>query len=263
MSNPFEALSEFAHLFHKLDLKKIAALSKEVNLGEMLEGVMSMSPDELNKLGAMLAKNKNRKHKDLPAPNGDFYELNRVLTPAEREIQLRVRKFMQEEVAPIANEYWLKGEFPLQIIPKFAALNICGMTYQGYGCPGQRNVLEGMVAEEIARVDVSTSTFFGVQSGLSMGSIYLCGSEEQKLKYLPQMQKFELLGAFGLTEPEVGSGVAGGLNTSCKRVGDMWTLNGQKKWIGNSTFSAVADFVASTLVTSLFSPAISSIVTPR
>ena len=169
MSGPFEAISEFAHLFQKLDFAKLAKLSKEVDLGAMLDGVSAMKPDELKKLGEMLAKNKNRKHKDLPLPEGDFYELSRLLTPHERAIQLKVRAFMQEEVAPIANEYWLKSEFPMQIIPKMAALNICGLTYQGYGCPGERNVLEGMVAEEIARVDVSTSTFFGVQSGTRHG----------------------------------------------------------------------------------------------
>src|SRR5690606_36179332 len=89
------------------------------------------------------------------------------------------------------------------------------------------------------RVDSSISTFFGVQSGLAMGAIYICGSEEQKLEWLPRMQKMEVLGAFGLTEPEVGSGAAGGLATTCKREGDEWILNGQKKWIGNATFSDI------------------------
>ena len=88
--------------------------------------------------------------------------------------------------------------------------------------------MEGIIAQEIARVDVSTSTFFGVHSGLAMGSIYLCGSEEQKQKWLPQMQKLEKIGAFGLTEPNVGSGVAGGLETTCKFDGENWILNGQK-----------------------------------
>ncbi len=99
--------------------------------------------------------------------------------------------------------------------------------------------MEGIIAQEIARVDVSTSTFFGVHSGLAMGSIYLCGSEEQKQKWLPQMQKLEKIGAFGLTEPNVGSGVAGGLETTCKFDGENWILNGQKKWIGNATFADV------------------------
>jgi glutaryl-CoA dehydrogenase len=99
--------------------------------------------------------------------------------------------------------------------------------------------MEGILAMEMARVDASIATFFGVQSGLAMGSIYLLGSEEQRLEWLPRMQAFQAIGAFGLTEPEVGSGVAGGLTTTAKRHGDKWVLNGQKKWIGNATFADV------------------------
>jgi glutaryl-CoA dehydrogenase len=89
---------------------------------------------------------------------------------------------------------------------------------------------------EIAKVDCSLATFYGVHSGLAMGSIFLCGSEEQKKKWLPPMARMEKIGSFGLTEPLVGSGASRGLLTSCRRDGDTWILNGQKKWIGNSTF---------------------------
>jgi glutaryl-CoA dehydrogenase len=89
---------------------------------------------------------------------------------------------------------------------------------------------------EIARIDCSFATFFGVHSGLAMGSIFLCGSEEQKKKWLPPMARMEKIGSFGLTEPLVGSGASRGLLTSARREGDTWILNGQKKWIGNSTF---------------------------
>jgi glutaryl-CoA dehydrogenase len=89
---------------------------------------------------------------------------------------------------------------------------------------------------EIAKVDCSIATFYGVHSGLAMGSIYLCGSEEQKKKWLPQMARLEKIGSFGLTEPLVGSGASGGLLTTARREGDTWILNGQKKWIGNSTW---------------------------
>jgi len=99
--------------------------------------------------------------------------------------------------------------------------------------------MEGILAMELARVDTSMSTFFGVQSGLAMGSIYLLGSEAQKQQWLPGMQKMTTIGAFGLTEPEVGSGAAGGLTTTAKRQGSKWILNGQKKWIGNAPFSDV------------------------
>jgi glutaryl-CoA dehydrogenase len=92
---------------------------------------------------------------------------------------------------------------------------------------------------EMARVDASISTFHGVHSGLAMGTIYLCGSEEQKRRWLPPMRKLETIGAFGLTEPEVGSGASGGLLTTARREGDSWVLNGQKKWIGNATFADV------------------------
>jgi glutaryl-CoA dehydrogenase len=96
-----------------------------------------------------------------------------------------------------------------------------------------------MMAREMARVDSSIATFMGVHSGLAMGSIYLCGSEEQKQQWLPSMRRFEKIGAFGLTEPEVGSGASGGLMTIARREGNTWILNGQKKWIGNATFSDV------------------------
>jgi len=104
---------------------------------------------------------------------------------------------------------------------------------------GGSSLMEGIIAAEIARVDASVATFFGVQSGLAMGSIYICGSEEQKQEWLPNMQKMQVIGAFGLTEPEVGSGAAGGLTTTCKKTAEGWVLNGQKKWIGNSTFSDI------------------------
>lgn len=99
--------------------------------------------------------------------------------------------------------------------------------------------MEGIIAMEMARVDASVATFFGVQSGLAMGSIYMLGSEAQKQEWLPGMQQLNIIGAFGLTEPEVGSGTAGGLTTTAKREGDTWILNGQKKWIGNATFADV------------------------
>ena len=94
--------------------------------------------------------------------------------------------------------------------------------------------LFGLIGMELARVDPSFSTFFGVHDGLAMGSIYLGGSEEQKQKWLPPMARMEKIGCFGLTEPLVGSGTGGGLTTTAKREGNTWVLNGQKKWIGNS-----------------------------
>jgi glutaryl-CoA dehydrogenase len=231
----FKKLKSSIALLQQLDLDKIAKLSEKVDLNKMVGLVSSMKGEDLQKLMKFMEGGK-RKH-EFPEIDGDFYDLSHLLNPEERAIQLAVREFMQREIKPIANTYWLKDEFPHQIIPAMAKLNICGLTYEGYGCPGKSSLLEGFLAMEMARVDCSVSTFFGVQSGLAMGSIYFCGSEEQKQKWLPPMQKMELIGAFGLTEPEVGSGVAGGLTCTCKREGDQWILNGQKKWIGNATFA--------------------------
>jgi glutaryl-CoA dehydrogenase len=173
----------------------------------------------------------------LPQVTGDFYGIVSTLSAEDQAVVRRVRTLMESEVAPIINRYWIRAEFPFELIPKIAALDIAGIAYKGYGCAGKSTVLDGMLAVEMARVDPSMATFFGVHSGLAMGSIYLCGSEEQKQQWLPPMRRLEKVGAFGLTEPEVGSGAAGGLTTTARREGDTWVLNGQKKWIGNATFA--------------------------
>jgi glutaryl-CoA dehydrogenase len=170
----------------------------------------------------------------------DFYLLEQTLTSEGRELLHRVREYMEKEVQPVINHYWVREEFPHELALGLAPLNVAGVAYNGYGCPGGGFLLDGMLAMEIARVDPSFATFFGVHAGLAMGSIYLCGSEEQKNKYLPAMARMEKIGAFGLTEPEVGSGAAGGLTTTARKDGKDWILDGQKKWIGNATF---ADYV--------------------
>jgi glutaryl-CoA dehydrogenase len=174
----------------------------------------------------------------------DFYLLEQMLDDDGRELLQRVRTFMEKSVQPVINHYWVREEFPFDLIGEMRALGIAGLSYDGYGCPGggiaQRCLLDGMIAMEIARVDSSIATFLGVHSGLAMGSIYLCGSDEQKQRWLPEMARMEKIGAFGLTEPDVGSGAAGGLTTTARRDGDEWILDGQKKWIGNATF---ADYV--------------------
>src|SRR3984957_16729040 len=234
MTNP---LAELKALAERIDLKRIAALARRVDLAKLVAIFAEHEPEDLAHLASQV---RARHHKGpLPAAHGDFYGFGEMLPPEELAIKLRVREFVQREIAPIVNDWWLRGEFPMHVIPGIAALDVAGLTFKGYGFPGRSCVLEGLVAEEMARVDVSISTFFGVQSGLAMGSIYLCGSEEQKQGDLPKMRRFELLGAFGLTEPNVGSGAAGGLETTCRRRGDELILNGQKKWIGNATF---ADF---------------------
>ncbi|MDH6230510.1 alkylation response protein AidB-like acyl-CoA dehydrogenase [Mesorhizobium soli] len=172
--------------------------------------------------------------KPMPAPNSDFYQLVDVLTPDELATVKKVRAYMEEKVAPIINKYWSDDAFPFELLPSFKQLGLGGLGYQGYGCAGGSQKLFGFVAMEIARIDPSFCTFFGVHGGLAMGSIYLDGSEEQKQKWLPQMASYDKIGCFGLTEPLVGSGASRGLLTTAKRDGDSWILNGQKRWIGNA-----------------------------
>jgi glutaryl-CoA dehydrogenase len=168
--------------------------------------------------------------------SADFYALESLLDEDERTFLHKVRDFMKAEVEPTINQHWQRGSFPFEIVPGFRQLRLAGLPYDGFGCPGRSFLLDGMVMMELARTDPSIATFFGVHSGLSMGSIYVCGSDEQKQRYLPAMASLDKIGSFALTEPDVGSGASGGLTTTARREGDSWILNGQKKWIGNATF---------------------------
>lgn len=174
-----------------------------------------------------------------PPVNGDFYRMMSLLSDDERAVVRRVRDFMEGEVAPIIEDYWAKDKFPFEIIPKLRALDIAGIGYRGYGTAGGSWLLNTVLCMEIARVDASIATFWGVHTGLSAGSIYLCGDEEQKQRWLPDMMRWDKIGSFGLTEPDVGSATSGGMKTTCRRDGESWVLNGQKKWIGNSTFADI------------------------
>jgi glutaryl-CoA dehydrogenase len=166
----------------------------------------------------------------------DFYSYEHLLGDDERELLHAVRKFMTTDVAPLLLEHWSRATFPFEILPGMRELGIAGLPYHGYGCSGRRYLLDGMIAMELARTDCSIATFNGVHAGLAMGSIYLCGSDEQRQRFLPAMARYDTIGSFGLTEPDVGSGASGGLQTTARRVGDTWILNGQKKWIGNAPF---------------------------
>ena len=156
---------------------------------------------------------------------------------AEQEILARVREFLRSEVDPIANEYWARAEFPFQLIDGFRKLDIAGLMYDGLAAHRGTRLLAGFLSLEIARADPSINSFYGVHTGLAMGSIDRCGSAEQRQRWLPPMARLEKIGAFGLTEPHGGSDVAGGLETTARRDGDRWVLNGAKKWIGNGTFA--------------------------
>ena len=237
MSNIFANIRQAIALFKSVDFEKLSKISQKVDIPKLMYNFSKLDDKQIN--GLMKMMDQDRPKKELPPVDGDFYDIYHTLTPEQREVQLKVRAFMEKEVKPLVNNYWLHDEFPFELIPKFKELDICGVTYEGYGCPGMPFLMEGVIAMEMARIDASIATFFGVQSGLAMGSLYICGSEEQKLKWLPQMQKFDKIGAFGLTEPEVGSGAAGGLTATCKKTAEGWVLNGEKKWIGNATFADI------------------------
>jgi glutaryl-CoA dehydrogenase len=168
----------------------------------------------------------------------DYYLVSELLGDRERAVRDCVREFCDREVLPVVDGYWERAEFPFELIPKFAALNLAGGTIEGYGCPGLSQLAAGLVACELARGDGSMDTFFGVHSGLAMGSIGLLGSEEQKARWLPAMARMELLGAFALTEPDHGSDAVM-LETSARRDGSHYVLNGRKRWIGNASFADV------------------------
>ena len=137
---------------------------------------------------------KSKSPAELPIADGDFYKLSRTLSAEDNALRLKVRAFMQKEVEPIINGYWERDEFPFELLPKLRALGIAGLPFQGYGCPGKSTIMMGFVMMELARVDASISTFFGVHTGLAMGSIYVCGSEEQKQRWLPPMAAMEKIG---------------------------------------------------------------------
>ena len=237
MAGTFSKIKSTFNLLRKIDFNQLGKLSEKIDLQEVMNSFSKLDDTQLKALMKMMKAEKTERA--LPPINGDFYELHLRLNEEDRAIQLKVREFMEKEIKPLVNNYWLHDEFPHEIIPKFTELGLCGVTYKAYGCPGKSFLMEGIIAMEMARIDASIATFFGVQSGLSMGSIYLCGSEEQKQEWLPGMHQMKIIGAFGLTEPEVGSSAAGGLTTTAKRTSKGWMLNGQKKWIGNATFADV------------------------
>lgn len=168
---------------------------------------------------------------------GDFYRFEELLGDREREQLHALRDFLAKDVAPIANRYWNRAEFPFEVIPGLAALGIAGTAYDEVPGEAPSALMAGFLALELTHTDPSVGTFFGVHSGLAMGSIAHCGSAEQRARWLPAMGRMELIGAFGLTEPQGGSDVAGGLHTVARRDGDEWVLDGAKRWIGNGTFA--------------------------
>lgn len=168
---------------------------------------------------------------------GDLYRFESILDPQDREVLDRVRAFLDAEVRPIADDYWARAEFPHHLIKGLAGLDIAGLALPQPAQSPQRSLLNGFLALEMARADASIATFFGVHTGLAMGSVAACGSPQQRERWLPAMARLEQVGAFALTEPDSGSDIAAGMRTSARREGDEWVLEGAKRWIGNATFA--------------------------
>ncbi|HEX8385142.1 MAG TPA: acyl-CoA dehydrogenase family protein, partial [Rubricoccaceae bacterium] len=232
-----EALARLAA--RGVDLDALAALAERTDLNRLAGHLGGLDDATL----ARAAKGLRPKSAVEPPPvNGDYYDIEGLLSPDEIEAMRKVRRFMEDEVEPVINDFWLRDKTPLDLLTRgFRDLDLLTLIYGEDLDDREPNgsVLEGLISMEIARVDVSTATFFGVQSGLAMQSLLVCGSEEQKAEWLPGMRSMHTIGAFGLTEPHTGSAASGGLGTTARREGDTWVLNGQKKWIGNAPFADV------------------------
>ncbi|WP_027461332.1 acyl-CoA dehydrogenase family protein [Deinococcus murrayi] len=233
MTNPATLQAMLA----QLDLDALARLGQKVDLPGLLSSVSQLNDGQLKQLARTLSGGGGRTG-TLPAPDGDFYgQLNR-LTPEQQEVRRLVRTLMTERVRPIMNVYWNRDEFPRSLLPELRKLDLLRRVWNEDGTrKPDATLMEGLITLEACRVDVSTAVFFGVHAGLAFASIALGGSEEQKAEWLPKMLDLEVIGAFGLTEPEGGSQVSQGMRTTCRRDGDSWVLNGEKYWIGNAPFS--------------------------
>jgi glutaryl-CoA dehydrogenase len=171
----------------------------------------------------------------------DFYNIDSQLSEEERAIRDSVRRFVDEKVIPIIGKAYVEGKFPREIIPEMAELGVFGANLpEEYGCAGLNNVAYGLINQELERGDSGVRSFASVQSSLAMYPIYAFGSEEQKMKWLPRMAKAEVIGCFGLTEPDFGSNPSG-MITMAKEQGDgTWLLNGAKMWITNGSTANIA-----------------------
>jgi glutaryl-CoA dehydrogenase len=169
----------------------------------------------------------------------DYFLLRAELTPSELDYLVRTRRFVEEEVLPVINDYWERADFPLELCRRLGELGLVADGLNGYGCPEMSPLAAGLVNMELSRGDGSLGTFLGVQAGLAMRSIHMLGSEEQKRRWLPAMARVEKLGAFALTEPDHGSDSVS-LETTVRREGDEYVIDGAKRWIGNGTVADVA-----------------------
>ncbi len=172
-------------------------------------------------------------------PATDLYNIDHLLSAEERMVRDTVRKFVQDRVLPIIGEHFEAGTFPRQLIPELAELGLLGMHLEGYGCSGLSAVCYGLACQELEAGDSGLRSFVSVQGSLAMFPIWKFGSEEQKERWLPRMARGEVIGCFGLTEPDSGSD-PGSMQTRAQRDGDSYILNGTKMWITNGSIADVA-----------------------
>jgi len=171
----------------------------------------------------------------------DFFNIDSALSEEERAVRDSVRRFVDERVLPIIGDAYVQGRFPRELIPELGELGVFGANLpEEYGCAGLNNVQYGLIMQELERGDSGVRSFASVQGALAMYPIYAFGSEEQKRRYLPKMATGEIIGCFGLTEPDYGSNPSG-MITMAKEQGDgSWVLNGSKMWITNGSTANIA-----------------------
>ena len=168
----------------------------------------------------------------------DLLDLDAQLSDEERQVRDSVRSFVEREALPTVNGHFREGTFPLDLVPRLAALGIFGAPIEGYGCAGVGPIAHGLINRELERADSGFRSFASVQSSLAMGAIHLHGSEEQRQAYLPEMAAGRLLGAFGLTEADHGSDPAS-MDTRAVAVGGGYEITGSKHWITNASIAHV------------------------
>nr|WP_242527468.1 acyl-CoA dehydrogenase family protein [Ktedonosporobacter rubrisoli] len=182
---------------------------------------------------------KTFEHRAQLPPASDLYNVDHLLNEEERMVRDTVRKFVSERVLPIIDKNFEDGTFPRELIPEIAELGLLGMHLEGYGCAGLNAVCYGLACQELEAGDSGLRSFVSVQGSLAMFPIYAFGSEEQKERWLPKMASGEVIGCFGLTEPDFGSEAAG-MRTAARKDGDSYILNGTKMWITNGGIADLA-----------------------
>jgi glutaryl-CoA dehydrogenase len=176
----------------------------------------------------------------------DFYDTNSLLSEDERAVRDTVRRWVDEEVIPIIGDHYVQGKFPLHLVPRMAELGLFGANLpEEYGCAGLNNVAYGLIMQELERGDSGVRSFASVQGALVMYPIYAFGSDEQKTRWLPRLASGEVVGCFGLTEPDFGSN-PGGMITTARETSEGWVLNGAKMWITNGSTAKLAIIWAKT-----------------